>query len=45
MRGKERKGMMCGEFELGLGPLSEKPEIMVLKSSAVPGSQFTQEMI
>src|SRR3989338_4334716 len=45
IRGIESQGMICAEFELGLGPLSEKPEIMVLKSSAVPGSQFTQEMI
>ena len=45
IRGVESQGMICAEFELGIGPLSEKPEIMVLKPEAKPGSQFSSEMI
>jgi phenylalanyl-tRNA synthetase beta chain len=45
IRGVESQGMICAAFELGLGPISEKPEIMLLKSAAVPGSQFKPEMI
>lgn len=45
IRGVESQGMICAEFELGVGPLSEKPEIMVLKPETKPGSQFSPEMI
>jgi len=45
IRGIESQGMICAEFELGIGPLSEKPEIMVLKQGISPGSQFNKEMI
>lgn len=45
IRGIESQGMICAEFELGLGPLTEKPEIMILKPSSKPGSQFKPEMI
>jgi phenylalanyl-tRNA synthetase beta chain len=38
IRGVESRGMICAPFELGLGPLSDKPEIMLLKESAKPGS-------
>lgn len=45
IRGIESQGMICAAFELGLGPLSEKPEIIVLKNSPKPGSQFTAAML
>ncbi len=45
IRGVESQGMICAEFELGIGPLSEKPEIMLLKRDVLPGSQFSPEMI
>lgn len=45
IRGIESQGMICAAFELGLGPLDEKPEIMLLKSDIRPGSQFNAEMI
>lgn len=45
IRGVESQGMICASFELGLGPLSEKPEIMLLKPGTRPGSQFSAEMI
>lgn len=45
IRGIESQGMICAAFELGLGPLTEKPEIMVLKNDVKPGSQFGKEMI
>ena len=45
IRGTESQGMICAAFELGLGELIEKPEIMLLKSNVVPGSQFTPEMM
>jgi phenylalanyl-tRNA synthetase beta chain len=45
IRGIESQGMICAAFELGIGPLSDKPEIMVLKNSAVPGSQFKPQML
>jgi phenylalanyl-tRNA synthetase beta chain len=38
IRGVESHGLICAGFELGLGPLSEKPEIMVLDKSVKPGS-------
>lgn len=45
IRGIESQGMICAAFELGIGPLSEKPEIMVLKPDVKPGSQFNPDMI
>lgn len=45
IRGVESQGMICAAFELGLGPLTEKPEIMVLKSDVKPGGQFGKEML
>lgn len=45
IRGIESQGMICAEFELGIGELSNKPEIMILKSDIKPGSQFSEEMI
>lgn len=45
IRGIESQGMICAEFELGIGPLSEKPEIMLLKPETTPGSQFSGKMI
>ncbi len=45
IRGIESQGMICAAFELGIGPLSEKPEIIILKPDTKPGSQFTPEMI
>ncbi len=45
LRGVESQGMICAKFELGLGPIEEKPEIMILKSSTKAGSQFSQEML
>ncbi len=45
IRGIESQGMICAAFELGLGPLSEKPEIMLLKSHIKSGSQFYPEMV
>ena len=45
IRGVESQGMICAAFELGIGPLSEKPEILLLRNDVKPGSEFTQEMI
>ncbi len=45
IRGVESQGMICAAFELDLGPLTEKPEIMVLKNNMKPGSRFTKDMI
>lgn len=45
IRGIESQGMICAEFELGLGPLGDKPEIMLLKPDTKPGGQFSPEMI
>ena len=45
IRGVESWGMICAAFELGIGSLSEKPEILLLKRAAMPGSQFSPEMI
>ncbi len=45
IRGIESQGMICAAFELGLGPLSEKPEILLLKDHVVPGSRFSEDMI
>jgi phenylalanyl-tRNA synthetase beta chain len=45
IRGIESQGMICAAFELGFGPLSEKPEIMLLKNTIKPGSQFSSDMI
>jgi len=44
IRGVESQGMICAGFELGL---SKEPGegILLLKDSAVPGSQFTPQMI
>ncbi|MBI3231772.1 MAG: hypothetical protein HYZ51_01685 [Candidatus Doudnabacteria bacterium] len=45
IRGIESQAMICSAFELGLGQLSEKPEILVLKPSITPGSQFSPTML
>ena len=45
IRGIESQGMICAAFELNLGPLEDKPEIMLLKNGVKPGSQFVPEMI
>jgi phenylalanyl-tRNA synthetase beta chain len=45
LRGIESQGMICAEYELGIGPLSEKPEIMVLKPDTPIGSQFKPDMV
>ena len=45
IRGIESQGMICAAFELGIGPLSEKPEIMVLKPDVKPGSEFRADMV
>ncbi len=45
IRGVESQGMICAAFELGIGPLSEKPEIMLLQNNVKPGSQFEEKMI
>lgn len=45
IRGIESHAMICAAFELGLGPLSNKPEILILKPAIAPGSQFFPEMI
>ncbi len=45
IRGIESQGMICAAFELGLGPLNEKPEIALLKPGTAPGSQFNPGMI
>ena len=45
IRGVESQGMICAAFELGLGSLSEKPEILLLKKSIKPGSQFLADMV
>lgn len=46
IRGIESQGMICAAFELGLADEpGEKPEIMLLKPGAKPGSQFSPEML
>ena len=46
IRGIESQGMICAAFELGLANQpGDKPEIMLLKDDARPGSQFSSEMI
>ncbi len=45
IRGIESQGMICAAFELGIGPLSDKPEILLLRKTVQPGSQFSAEMI
>lgn len=45
IRGIESQGMICAAFELNLGPLEDKPEIMLLKNDVKPGSQFVPEMV
>lgn len=46
IRGIESLGLICADFELGLtSKPGDKPEILVLKHSVTPGSQFTPEMI
>lgn len=46
IRGIESQGMICAAFELGLAKEpGTKPEIMLLKSTAAPGSQFAPNMI
>jgi len=44
IRGIESNGMICAAFELDIGPLSEKPEIILLKPDTKVGSQFMPEM-
>lgn len=45
LRGVESQGMICAKFELGLGPLDDKPEIIILNSLVKPGSTFSSEML
>ncbi len=45
IRGIESQGMICAAFELALGPLEDKPEILILKPDTRPGSQFNPDMI
>ena len=46
IRGIESQGMICAAFELGLDKNpGEKPEIMLLKNTVIPGSPFAPEMI
>lgn len=45
IRGIESQGMICAAFELGIGPLSDKPEIMLLKNGVKPGSEFKEDAI
>ena len=45
IRGIESQGMICAAFELGLGSLGDKPEIMILKNDVKPGSEFESNMI
>lgn len=45
IRGIESQGMICAAFELGIGPLSDKPEIMILKNDVNPGATFDKSMI
>lgn len=45
IRGIESQGMICAAFELGLGPITEKPEILLLKTNTKPGSRFDRKMI
>lgn len=45
LRGIESQGMICAKFELGLGPIEDKPEIMILRQETKPGSEFKPEMI
>lgn len=46
IRGVESQGMICSAFELGLADKpEEKPEILVLKPDANPGSPFSKDLI
>jgi len=45
IRGVESQGMICAAFELGIGPLSDKPEILVLKNDVRPGEPFNSRMV
>ena len=45
IRGIESQGMICAAFELNLGPLEDKPEILLSKNDVKTGSQFVPEMI
>lgn len=45
IRGIESQGMICAAFELGIGPLSDKPEILLLKPWTKPGNPFSAEMV
>jgi len=45
IRGVESQGMLCASYELKLGPLSEKPEIALLKNDIKAGSEFDSNMI
>ncbi|MCL5435619.1 MAG: hypothetical protein M1275_00890 [Patescibacteria group bacterium] len=44
IRGVESQGMICAAYELGLGPLSDKPEIVILKDDIKPGTPFQPVM-
>lgn len=44
IRGVESQGMICAAFELGLADLPGNG-IMLLKKDAVPGAEFSPEMI
>ena len=45
IRGVESQGMICAAFELGIGELGDKPEIMILKDDAPVGSNFSPDLI
>lgn len=45
IRGIESQGMICAAFELNLGPKGDKPEIMILKDSALLGSNFSADLV
>lgn len=43
IRGVESQGMILSSFELGIGPPSDKPEILLLKSDTKPGTPFSPD--
>jgi phenylalanyl-tRNA synthetase beta chain len=45
IRGIESQGMICAAFELGIGPKSDQPEIMILKDDARLGSNFSPDLV